>query len=352
MTEIFWQAVKNKDAGFNGVFVYGVRSTGIFCRPSCGARQPLPENVSFFESPEAAEAKGFRACRRCRPKELAVDPQVKMVAQVCELLDSDEPMRLEQLGAELGVSPAHLQKTFKEIIGVSPKKFAGMKRLERLKSELRKGTDVSGAIYEAGFNSSSRAYENVSEKLGMTPATYARGGKNMEIEYTVTDCDLGKMLVARTPKGICAVTFGDEEGILEENLRNEYRAASIVRSGANLKDYVDAILASLAGTAKSLDLPLDIQATAFQMRVWDTLRKIAYGTTVSYQQVAEQLGSPKSVRAVARACASNRVAIVIPCHRVVASNGNLSGYRWGVERKKKILENESAQAESKSGAGV
>ena len=339
-TEIYWKAIQNNDTRFNGAFVYGVSSTKIYCKPSCASKLPKRENVQFFDDFNKAETKGFRACLRCQPKNETTNPQTEIVLRACEILETEEQISLEDLSAELNLSPAYLQKTFKEIIGVSPKKFAEIKRLEKFKTELKNGSGVTDAIYESGFNSSSRLYENVSEKLGMTPKTYANKGKNMKINYTITDCDLGKLLVARTEKGVCAVTFGDDENILSENLSKEYKNAEIRRDETNLKDFVEAILANLKGTNKSLDLPLDLQATAFQMRVWETLRKIPYGETVSYQEVAEKLGNAKAVRAVATACASNRVALVIPCHRVVRRNGDLSGYRWGVERKKKILENE------------
>jgi len=296
--------------------------------------------VRFFASTETAEAKGFRACLRCRPQTEMANPQTEIVLRACQPLESEEQISLETLSAELNLSPTHLQKLFKEIIGVSPKKFAESKRLEKFKSELKKGNDVTGAIYESGFGSSSWLYENILEKLGMTPKVCAEGGRNMKIDFTVTDCDLGKLLVARTAKGVCAVAFGDDEKTLSENLSKEYPNAEISLNETNLKDFVEAILGNLRGTNKTLDLPLDLQATAFQMRVWETLRKIPYGETVSYQEIAEKLGNAKAVRAVARACAKNRVALVIPCHRVVKSNGELSGYRWGVERKKTILEKE------------
>jgi AraC family transcriptional regulator of adaptative response/methylated-DNA-[protein]-cysteine methyltransferase len=340
-TEIYWKAVQNNDANFDGAFVYAVSSTKIYCRPSCSSRLPKRENVQFFDDFNQAETKGFRACLRCQPRSEKADPQAEIVLRACEILETEEQMSLEDLSAKLNVSPAQLQKTFKEIIGVSPKKFTEIKRLEKFKNELKDGNDVTTAIYGAGFNSSSRLYENVSEKLGMTPKTYAQGGKNMKINYTITDCDLGKLLVARTEKGVCAVTFGDDENNLKENLFGEYSNAEIKENSANLKDYVEAILANLKGTDKTLDLPLDLQATAFQMRVWEILRKIPYGETVSYSQVAEKSGNAKAVRAVAAACASNRVALVIPCHRVVRSNGESSGYRWGIERKKQLLEQES-----------
>lgn len=341
-TEIFWQAVLANDARFNGAFVYGVSSTKIYCKPSCSARAPKRENVRFFPSIEMAEADGFRACRRCRPQSEAANPQIEIVLRACAFLEGEEKVSLEDLGAQLNVSPTHLQKIFKEIIGVSPKKFSELKRLAKFKSEIKRGSDVTGAMYDAGFGSSSRLYENVAEKLGMTPKNYARGGAGLQIYFAVTDCELGKLLVARTAKGVCAVAFGDDGNALVENLRKEYPKAEIAENSANLKQFIEAILANLAGTSKTLDLPLDLQATAFQMRVWEILRKIPYGETVSYQVVAEKLGNKKAVRAVAAACAANRAALVIPCHRVVRRSGDLSGYRWGVERKKRILEKEKA----------
>ncbi len=339
-TEIYWKAVQNNDPRFNGAFVYAVNSTGIYCKPSCSSRLPKRENVAFFDSFETAENKGFRACLRCKPQSETVNPQTEIVLRACELLETEEQISLEDLGAQLNLSAAHLQKVFKEIIGVSPKKYAEIKRLEKFKNEIKSGGDVTNAIYESGFNSSSRLYENVSAKLGMTPKTYAQKGKNMTINYTITDCDLGKLLVARTEKGVCAVTFGDDKEALKENLLSEYKNAEIAEDKANLKEFVEAILANLEGANKTLDLPLDLQATAFQMRVWDVLRKIPYGETVSYSDIAEKIGNKNAVRAVATACASNRVALVIPCHRVVGKSGDLSGYRWGVERKKAILDRE------------
>lgn len=339
-TEILWQAVKNNDARFNGAFVYGVNSTKIFCKPSCASRLPKRENVQFFDSAKQAETEGFRSCLRCLPKSELANPQIESVIRACELLESEESVSLEDLSAKLDLSQAHLQKLFKEIIGVSPKKYAEAKRLEKFKDEIKKGSDVTNAMYEAGFNSSSRLYENASAKLGMTPKTYAKKGENMRINYTIADCDLGKLLVARTEKGVCAVTFGDDEKTLTENLRNEFKNAEIAENEGNLKEFVEAILANLEGANKTLDLPLDLQATAFQMRVWEILRTIPYGETVSYSDIAEKLGNKNAVRAVATACASNRVALVIPCHRVIGKSGDLSGYRWGIERKKAILESE------------
>lgn len=343
-TEVFWNAVKMNDARFDGAFYLGVKTTGIYCRPSCRARTPKRENVAFFPTIKLAEEFGLRACFRCKPKEInGVDPQIAMMLKVCEMLDSDDLFSLEMLADEIGLSPSHLQRSFKEIIGVSPKKYAEAKRMEKFKDQLRSGSDVTTAMYDAGFGSSSRLYEKAAENLGMTPTKYKKGGQGVAINYTITDCELGRILVARTIKGLCNVAFADDDSTLEKNLLKEYPNAEIAKDAAVLKGFVDEILTHLAGKKKRLDLPLDIQATAFQMRVWELLRKIPYGETVTYTQIAEQLGDRKKVRAVAQACASNRVAVVIPCHRVVGKDGKLSGYRWGVERKSALLKTEGAQ---------
>ena len=340
--DVFWNAIQAKDARFNGAFVFGVKTTGIYCKPSCAAKRPKRENVAFFDRGEAAESEGFRACLRCKPSSInAVDPLVKAVLKACKMIDSDNMVSLNGLSSELNVSTFQLQRKFKELIGVSPKKYAEAKRMEKFRSGIREGDDVTDAMYDAGFGSSSRLYENVSEKLGMTPAVYKKGGKGIKISYVITECELGRLLVARTPRGICSVTFGDDDAVLAADLENEFPNAEIAYDGSELKSSVEMILEYLAGKTKRLLLPLDLQATAFQLQVWEFLRKIPYGQTLSYSQVAEKLGDKKKVRAVAQACARNRVALVIPCHRVVASNGKLSGYRWGMERKKALLERES-----------
>ena len=342
-TEVYWRAVQERDARFDGAFVFAVKTTGIFCRPSCTARPAKRDNVEFFEAAERAELSGFRACLKCRPKQIdRTDPQVETVLKAIELISEDTEMSLDNVSSKIGMSAYHFQRTFKEIIGVSPKKYAEAKRMEKFKDELRSGSDVVTAMYEAGYGSSSRLYEKAAAKLGMTPAVYKKGGKGMNINYVITDCELGKLLVARTKRGICSVTFGDDTDAMREALNEEYPNAEISADDKDLKNAVDAILKYLAGKNKRLVLPLDLQATAFQLQVWDFLRKIPYGETRSYSEVAEAIGDKKKVRAVAQACAKNRVAMVIPCHRVVASDGKLSGYRWGVERKKRLLENEKA----------
>lgn len=337
-TELFWRAVRANDARFDGIFYLGVRTTGIYCKPSCRARTPKRENVTFYPTVDAAEGSGLRACLRCKPKSAGMaDPNVEKILRACEVLGSDMVYSLEDLSVELGISRYHLQRTFKEIVGVSPKKYSEAKRMEKFKGELRSGSDVTAAMYDAGFGSSSRLYEKAAENLGMTPSVYKKGGKGMKINFTITDCELGRILVARTIKGLCSVAFDYDDDVLEENLRKEYPNSEITKDARVLKNFVDEILEHLAGNKKRLDLPLDIQATAFQMRVWELLRKIPYGETVTYSQIAEQLGDRKKVRAVAQACARNRVAVVIPCHRVIGKNGSLSGYRWGVERKERLL---------------
>ena len=286
---------------------------------------------------------GFRACLRCKPKiETEADPKVKTAIQVCELLEKEENTSLENLGRKLEMSPYHLQRTFKHVFGVSPKKYMENMRIEKFKNELKDGRGVTDAMYESGFGSSSRLYENASKKLGMTPNTYKKGGEGMKIDWAITDCELGRLLVARTEKGVCGVKFGDDDSDLIEDLKAEYSKAEIAENKGNLKKFIRAILDYLEGKKPDLDLPVDVQATAFQMQVWEALREIPYGETLSYGEVAEKIGNKKAVRAVASACAKNRVALVIPCHRVIGTSGKMSGYRWGIERKKKLLESEQS----------
>jgi AraC family transcriptional regulator, regulatory protein of adaptative response / methylated-DNA-[protein]-cysteine methyltransferase len=337
--ELFWQASVSKNTDFIGVFFICVKTTKIYCKPTCPARQPKRENVEFVRTWQDAESKGFRACLRCKPRTVSfVNPQTETVIRACELLDAESEYSLEELSERLNVNSMHLQRKFKEIIGVSPKKYAENLRLEKFKGEIKKGSDVVSAIYESGYGSSRALYENVSSKLGMTPKVYQKGGSGMKMSYTIADCYLGKMLVAKTDKGVCSLTFGDEDRFLIDNLKNEFPKAEISENRGDLKETIEIILEHLSGKNKLINLPLDLRSTAFQMQVWELLRKIPFGETLSYKQVAEKIGNPKAIRAVARACATNRVAVVIPCHRVIGSDGNLSGYRWGIERKKQLLE--------------
>lgn len=344
--EEFWQAVLSRDSQRDGQFVFAVSSTRIYCRPSCPSRRPKRERVSFFPLPEAAERAGFRACLRCHPRDAATsDQKVEMVRRACQLLEqSDGPMNLTHLSERLGISSFHLQRTFKRIVGITPRKYAEAHRANKFKENVRQGQPITSAMYDAGYGSSSRLYERATAELGMTPATYSRNGRGACISYALAKCGLGHLLVAATEKGICAVRLGSNETGLETALREEFSAARIERDEGKLRQWVSQILEHLAGLRPNLDLPLDVQATAFQRLVWDALRSIPYGSTRSYSGVAQAIGRSAAVRAVARACATNPVALLIPCHRVVREDSSLGGYRWGLERKKKLLENESLAA--------
>jgi AraC family transcriptional regulator of adaptative response/methylated-DNA-[protein]-cysteine methyltransferase len=338
-----WDAVLARDGREDGTFVFGVRSTGIYCRPSCPARRPRREQVVFFALPEAAEGAGFRACRRCRPREAGRgDPRAAWVRRLCRHIDEhlDEPLTLAGLSGKAGVSPRHLQRMFKRLMGITPRQYAEARRLGVLKAHLKGGRAVTEATYEAGYGSSSRVYERAPRTLGMTPATYGRGGRGMKLRYTIADCPLGRLLVAGTARGLSTVALADEDARLEKALHEEYPAAEIRRDDATLGPWLRVLLRHLRGQEPHLDLPLDVQATAFQWRVWSELRKIPFGETRSYGEVARALGQPTAARAVARACATNRVSLVIPCHRVIAEDGRLSGYRWGIERKRALLARE------------
>jgi len=340
-----WKAVQSRNSEFDGAFYFGVRTTGVFCRPSCASRSPKRENVSFFANPTEAERAGFRACLRCKPTlKYSPGPAAELITKAFQILreDVDDIPTIDDLAARLDVSRGHLQKTFKAVIGLSPKEVTDMMRIENFKKNVKRA-DVTTSLYDSGFGSSRSLYEKAGEKLGMTPATYKKGGKDVAIGYTIVDSRLGKLLVAATEKGICSVSFGESEEVLRKELADEFFAAEIARDDARLKDAVTAILKSLDGQKTILTLPLDLHATAFQMRVWSELRKIPYGETRTYAQIAEAVGNPKAVRAVARACATNPVALVNPCHRVIASDGKLAGYKWGIERKKELLDRESGK---------
>ena len=340
-----WQIVQNKNGNFDGWFFTAVRTTKIYCKPSCRAKTPKPQNVTFYPTCEEAEANGFRACLRCRPQHAEFkNPNVALCLRVCELLErTDETVSLAELGAKLNVSAAHLQRTFKDLLGVSPKEFQAARRLENFKLKVRQ-TDVTTALYNSGFGSSRGLYEKSAETLGMTPAQYRKGGENMQINYIIADSSLGKMLVAATARGVCKISFGDETDALLADLKQEFPLAQIEIDEQNiLHDHVHQILQNLAGKPTAPELPLDVRATAFQLRVWAELRKIPRGETRSYKQIAHNIGNEKAVRAVARACATNPIAVINPCHRVVGSDGKMTGYRWGVERKRQLLEAEKTK---------
>jgi AraC family transcriptional regulator, regulatory protein of adaptative response / methylated-DNA-[protein]-cysteine methyltransferase len=347
-----WEAVLGRDSGQDGVFVYGVSSTRIYCRPSCPSRRPLPIRVRFFDHPGAAEKAGYRACLRCRPK----DPQragLRQVEAAREYIDShpEENVTLNRLARVARVSPYHLQRTFKRVVGLSPKAYATARRMEQMKARLRRGDSVSRATYDSGFGSASRLYEQARTGLGMTPGAYQRGGQGVTIRFALVSTPLGQALAAATERGLCAVMLGDDASELEQQLRAEYPAATLERNEGELRDYTDAVLNWLAGD-EGQDLRLDLGGTSFQLQVWEALRRIPRGETRSYQSIARELGRPAAARAVAGACASNRLALVIPCHRAVRESGEAGGYRWGSERKRQILEQERGQRDSRREATV
>jgi AraC family transcriptional regulator of adaptative response/methylated-DNA-[protein]-cysteine methyltransferase len=332
-TELQWQAVVNRDTNYDGRFVMAVVTTGIYCRPSCPARTPLRQNVRFFATPAFAEAAGYRACKRCAPNRTAYE--IDMVTQLCRYIDQnfESPLDLKTLGQVVNLSPDYIQRVFKRIIGVSPRQYIQARRVGQLKANLRAGQDISAALYDAGFSSPSRIYEGVSHTLGMTPAAYRRRGKGMKIRYAVGTCMLGYLLVGQTERGLCEVSLGDSEDAVVGWLKHDYPYAEVERDDQHLAQLLKTIIALAQGDARQIELPLDLQASAFQLRVWDALRAIPYGETRSYQEIAKAINQPTAARAVAGACASNRIALVIPCHRVVRENGDAGGYRWGIERK-------------------
>jgi AraC family transcriptional regulator of adaptative response/methylated-DNA-[protein]-cysteine methyltransferase len=354
--EDYWQAVQTRDRGADGAFVYAVRSTGIYCRPSCPSRKPRREQVVFFPLPEAAEQKGFRACQRCRPRATRLhDSRSEAVALVCRQIeaqirneddDSKSRLALSTLSSGVGMGPHQLERAFRRVMGITPRQYADAQRMRRLKSSLKKGDDVTTALYDAGYSSSSRLYERSPSQLGMTPATYRQGGAGMQIHYTIANSPLGRLLVAATDRGISALYLGEKDASLEAALRKEYPRAQIDNDSAgskSLEGWVSKILAHLRGKEPHLDLPTDVQATAFRRHVWEELKRIPYGATRTYTEIARAIGQPKAIRAVARACATNPVSIVVPCHRVVRADGNLAGYRWGLDRKRTLLEHESGK---------
>lgn len=341
--ETLWRAVLERDAGYDGEIFFAVRSTGIYCRPSCPARRPRRENVVFFSIPEAARQAGFRSCLRCRPDNVPMrDPQVELVRRACRFIEDNasESPTLGVLSEHTRISPFHLQRVFKRLVGVTPRQYADALRLSKFKANVKEGDSVTEALYDAGFGSSSRLYERAPAELGMTPAAYRSGAEGIRIAYATAGCSLGRLLVAATGKGICAVRLGDSDETLEADLVNEYPGATMNRENMLLKKSVEQLLDHINGHLPHLDLPLDVQATAFQRIVWQKLRAIPYGSTRSYKEIARAIGRPAATRAVARACATNPVALVIPCHRVVREDQALGGYRWGIERKQELLERE------------
>jgi AraC family transcriptional regulator of adaptative response/methylated-DNA-[protein]-cysteine methyltransferase len=343
-----WQIVLRRDAGADGAFFYAVKTTGVYCRPGCSSRLPKRANVEFFNSPEEAQRAGYRPCRKCKP-ELALghERNLRLVEQACRRIEqAEEKLALSKLAATAAMSPGHFQRLFKRIVGVTPKQYAAGQRTRKFRATLENGDSVTGAIYSAGYGSSSRAYEGVSERLGMSPSQFKNGGRGQVIGYAIADCYLGSLLVASTAKGICTIEFGDDRELLAAQLRKRFPKAEIRVAEGDFASTIRAVVACIEDPAVSRSLPLDIQGTAFQQRVWTALREIAPGQTASYAEIARSLGRPKGARAVAAACAANTLAVAVPCHRVVGTNGDLRGYRWGVERKRQLLRRESAASAS------
>ena len=339
-----WDAVLNHDRRFDGFFVYAVSSTQVYCRPSCPSRRPTRRQVMFFKSPQEAEAAGFRACLRCRPQSTVRSETEARVVGIRRYLDehADEPVTLRQLAKEAGVSPFHLQRTFTRIVGLSPKAYQDARRMERFTLSLKQGATVTHATYEAGFGSSSRLYERVNATLGMTPSALRSGGTGVTLRYSTVATPVGRLLAAITERGVAAVSFGDTKSSLVASLRQEFPKARLRKDPDGVRPYLQAMLQCMTGYGGLAQLSLDVNATAFQRKVWQALQRIPRGETRSYQEIARTIGQPTASRAVARACAMNRIAVAIPCHRAIRGTGQLAGYRWGLERKKQLLDLERA----------
>lgn len=337
-----WAVIVARDPGADGQFFYGVRTTGVYCRPSCPSRRPRPENVELFETRAAAERSGYRACRRCKPGEPPqADRQAAWIESACRLIDaSDEVPSLATLAAHAGVSPFHFHRRFKAVTGVTPREYAAARRSERLRRELTRGGSITDAIYGAGYNSNGRFYAEADGVLGMTASSFRAGGANTAMRFAVGECSLGSILVAASTRGICAILLGDDPDELTHSLQDQFPNAELIGGDAAFEELVAKVVGFVEAPALGLDLPLDLRGTAFQQRVWQALREIPAGSTASYSEIARRIGAPQSVRAVGQACGANHIAVAIPCHRVVRTDGDLSGYRWGIDRKRALLARE------------
>jgi AraC family transcriptional regulator of adaptative response/methylated-DNA-[protein]-cysteine methyltransferase len=343
MNDPRWASVAARDKGADGTFYYSVKTTGVYCRPSCAARPARPENVLFFETTEGAEAAGFRACKRCKPKGLSLSQEnAAVIARLCRLIErSEEPLSLEKLAKFAGMSVFHLHRMFKAVTGLTPSAYGKAHRAKLVRNSLSKSHSVTDAIYDAGFNSNSRFYESSNELLGMTPTSFRDGGANTLIHFAIAECSLGSILVAKSDRGVCAVLLGNDPLVLIRNLQDQFPKADLIGNESGYEELVAKVIGLIEKPGVGHELPLDIRGTAFQQRVWKALQQIPMGSTVSYADIARMIGMPKAVRAVAQACAANHIAVAIPCHRVVRNDGGLSGYRWGVERKRTLLEREA-----------
>jgi AraC family transcriptional regulator of adaptative response/methylated-DNA-[protein]-cysteine methyltransferase len=342
--EACWSAVKRRDHAADGTFFYAVRTTGVYCRPSCAARLPRRENVTFHATVADAARAGFRPCKRCRPNEAPLaERQAVAVAKACRLIEeAEEVPSLDVLAQTAGLSRFHFHRVFKAVTGLTPKAYANAHRGNRVREELTRGGSVTAAIYGAGFNSNGRFYAAASDLLGMTPTEFRAGGDGTVIRFAVGECSLGSILVAATDKGVCAIELGDDPDALVRGLQDRFASARLMGGDAGFERLVAQVVGFVEAPAQGLDLPLDIRGTAFQQRVWTAIRAVPSGSTASYGEIAERIGEPKAIRAVAQACASNAIAVAIPCHRIVRRDGSPSGYRWGVERKRALLAREAA----------
>jgi AraC family transcriptional regulator, regulatory protein of adaptative response / methylated-DNA-[protein]-cysteine methyltransferase len=338
-----WLSVLARDPRADGTFYYSVATTGVYCRPSCAARQARPENLRFHATCRDAERAGFRPCKRCKPNQASVaEQQAAKITAVCRMIEnSEETPSLDQMANRAGLSLYHFHRVFKAITGVTPKEYAAAHRTNRVRSSLGKSGTVTEAIYDAGYNSSGRFYETSNELLGMTPSKYRSGGPSTEIRFAVGECSLGSILVAASERGVCAILLGDDPDALARDLQDQFPQAHLIGGDARFEQLVSKVVGFVEAPALGLELPLDVRGTAFQQRVWQALRKIPVGSTASYTDIAKRIGSPRSVRAVAQACGANLLAVAIPCHRVIRNDGALSGYRWGVERKRTLLKREA-----------
>jgi AraC family transcriptional regulator of adaptative response/methylated-DNA-[protein]-cysteine methyltransferase len=337
-----------RDASFAGQFYIAVKTTGVYCRPGCPARLPKRANVRFFDTRDEAERAGFRACKRCKPDQASLEElHAEKVAQACRLIEAaEEAPKLDALAETVGLSPYHFHRIFKQAVGVTPKAYSIAHRNKRVRAGLGTSNTVTEAIYDAGFNSNGRFYANASEVLGMAPTKFREGGAGQEMRFAIRKCSLGLILIAASEKGVCAILFGDDPEELQRDLQDQFPRARLIGGDKSFEELTAKVVAFVEEPNQGLDLPLDIRGTAFQHRVWDALRRIPAGSTASYAEIARKIGAPKSVRAVARACATNRIAVAIPCHRVIGSDGSLTGYSGGIERKRALLAREAKKAKA------
>jgi AraC family transcriptional regulator, regulatory protein of adaptative response / methylated-DNA-[protein]-cysteine methyltransferase len=338
-----WKSIVERDVSADGQFVYSVATTGVYCRPCCAARLPRPENVGFYATCAEAEKAGFRPCKRCKPNQPSLAQRnAAKIAQACRLIEKcEDPPSLATLAAKVNMSAFHFHRTFKAVTGLTPNDYVAAHRSKRIRAKLERSPSVTDAIYDAGFNSNSRFYESSNEVLGMTPTSFRAGGANTEIHFAIGECSLGAILVAQSERGVCAILMGDDPHRLVQEVQDQFPKANLIGDETRYADLVAKVIGLIENPTFGLDLPLDIRGTAFQKRVWNALTEIPVGTTVTYAEIAKKIGEPKAVRAVAQACGANSLAVAIPCHRVIRNDGALAGYRWGVERKRTLLDREA-----------